>query len=356
MSLQFSHLSKLRGLSVRVSLIREEGRPLPAARSPIIFGSELDSGAFAVDLVLSTLQNEGAGPADGASSCAGPSGPGGAEGVDSCSESRASLVAGGDRNCSSKREQSQNRRELQSRGGRTARRATTSLDSGDSIVTADTTPPPSMALNAAPHYSQASSVPATDRLHLGHGSGRGRDSTVTKRFPGKQSDEEDDDSSNEGYGGSQASVLSVPATDRRASVSPRELPPAARCPPPSSRQRLENAPARSASAVSESSASGGRLPASVGASPVSEFVTPEARPRNCGKRSRSPQAGEEGRLQMVPDTTSPSAYPDSNGTASVIGGAAASAPAPSERADAAAASDAEEEDEYVDATPSPPPR
>jgi hypothetical protein len=310
--------------------------------SPIIFGSELDTSAFSLDLVLSTLQQESSGIADGAS----PSAGGGSGGVDSWSDSRPSPAAGDGR--------SGGRGQAQPRGGR-AGRATASF-SGDSIVTADTTPPPSALLHTALRHSQASSVPATERFDLGHGR-QGRSAAAAGAARGGHRADEDDSASVGGWAGadcSQASILSIPATDRRASLSPREQP-TARCPLPA--RRPASPQGANAAAASHATGLATREPASAprtghggsaaaGGSQSQSPDSPDEGGRHGVKRCRSPDPEDlestAGKLDKRVDNSG--GHLDRPVSAGARAGAGAVAASASEG----------EEDEFVDATPSPP--
>jgi hypothetical protein len=286
--------------------------------SPIIFGSEVDTGAFALDLVLSTLQQDGS-AADGTSSSAGC----GSGGVDSWSDSRPSPAVGDSRRGG--------RGHAQPRGGKAAR-ATASFGSGDSIVTADTTPPPSALLHTTDRNSQVSSIPATDRFDLGHG-GQGRRirsfAAASSATRGGHGADEFDSASVGGWAGadcSQASFLSIPSTDRRASVSPREQP-TARCLPQGRQHVFPHAQGGQAAAHG------------------SHYQSPDEKQRRAVKRSRTPEQEDQ-----------ESAADKLDGRVDDIGGhpGQTAVSAAGTGAGAACASE-EEEDEFVDATPSPPP-
>jgi hypothetical protein len=279
--------------------------------------------------------------------------------LESCSESRYSgVVTNGEKKDAAR---VRGQRELARRGSDRRQKAgrdsaaPASLGSGDSIVTADTTPPPSFPFerNTRPHFSQASSVPATDRMDLGIGSGSARNARTSAANP------DDDDDGNSAVwwgadcGGSQASMLSVPATDRRASISPREAPPSSRCPPTARRNQSIEAPIKSNSDRRQSAAAHTKANLS---------VSPEDNSRRIPKRSRSPCSADDNQLKLGKSSVheSPSLHGShcnaSYRTAIVQDGpleqfgetGVMPAPAP------AAPSDVEDEDEYVDATPTPP--
>ena len=312
--------------------------------SPIIFGAELDSGTFALDLVLSTLQDDGGVALDSASVCSNGRG---VDGVDSFSESRGSISGTGRGGQKDGRQRPEgNYRNGQAR--RKSGRELASPGSGDSIVTADTTPP-SIVHNQVSRFSQASSVPATDRMDPGPGTAR-----ILRAKRGEDVDE--------GNGGgwwdadcsaSQASLLSIPATDRRASVSPREVPPSSRCPPNNRRNKPIEPSAALNSKIDQQ-----RSPAEPAKS--GHFRPPEDLELPSAKRLRSPQSNEDQvsnieKSSAVARETNGNAASNQAGSGTVIsvGGQTnlnESAPA---KADTTA-SDLDDEDEYVDATPSPP--